>query len=482
MVDSTSFEYDILKMLRLEYYNFMGYEMSFIETKRIFGALAQRIAIVACSNENTFQSIDNYRYRIKVNLETTLEDLRHDIELANLLVKLASREKKLDLDNLRDNFKWDNFSVSERKLSVYLPKVSIIECDSLLRKRIIFLSSLVPGYSIGSLEEQVTGLNVNVELRYEMYLSALDNGSNAGWVFFILPAVLVEGFQRCSNLVTRSVENFTGRLFITGAGWWTKSTIGFVSNAMVKKGIPVLGIQHGGNYGELAPSSQFLMEKELTDSFLGWSSNFDMRKISCQRFGKVKLPRKGLHMVDKVLYVSTFDSELTYQYNEGVASRNFSNYRTNQIEFWKKLVNTSVNVALKDYNIHGLKDDLEFKLMDEGIPVAMERRSIKKSAQDYDLIIIDYLGSTVLHEILRLGVPFVTVDMIESTQMNSEFERMMGEWRKFNLFFASGEELLHFLEKKSLLISNVYIKQLKDFVQSYSDDSVIGLFKGLYGN
>ncbi len=187
--------------------------------------------------------------------------------------------------------------------------------------------------------------------------------------------------------------------------------------ALIKNPIRIIGIQHGGNYGEFKKNSYQIFEESYCDEFYFWG--LGNKNTQQQRFKEGfnnKLVVKNAYILD--FYGSIFARKHIVGFNQiNLDLKNFKIYRKLEKEFGQL-----------SHLVHPKE-----KQADDNSKILLDKMS--KEDQRNSIILIPYPGSTVFYKCVYEDIPFVMY--------------LNDVWKKY--FTDNYLELLCLLEKEKKL-------------------------------
>lgn len=224
------------------------------------------------------------------------------------------------------------------------------------------------------------------------------------------PIEYIEGFNTIRNQAIEIAKGNVPRVIITGIGFSWSSLFSIWAAECAERGAKIVGLQHGGRYGESEDISADRYELSVVDEYIswGWSEPPKVRPLPSPRLMGYA-SKKHSPVGNKVLWVTTLDSKKPCFIGHVPFGERFYEYFNGQEDLYDCL-----NAAVKDkLSIRLYREDLGW-----GQKYIWEKRNpnikyddndspLHKSARESDFVIIDHFGSTSLLECLAMNIPVI---------------------------------------------------------------------------
>lgn len=229
-----------------------------------------------------------------------------------------------------------------------------------------------------------------------------------------LPASLLEDFGVTQRLMKHSCQQHRPQTILTGYGLLTSARFSIWASECSSRGTKLIGWQHGGTYGEAAPTSSETLERSIVDRFWTWGWD-DGREgtiaVPCPRQSLVPKPNQVALSGTGLLWVTTSDSRRVYAIHHHRFGRRFEDY----FEHQRRLYDALPLEIQKQITVRRYKECFEHAGEDHwdrpnlAASIKPSNRSLVDQAKASELTIIDHCGATSLLECMLADVPTILV-------------------------------------------------------------------------
>lgn len=226
---------------------------------------------------------------------------------------------------------------------------------------------------------------------------------------YVLPLAYVEQFDELRTEAKKNITRNQPSIIITGMGLLTDVNFSFWAAETVPKTL-LVGLQHGGNYGELQDLAGELAETRISDFYLTWGETEKDREfcVGALRFMHERLPDADKQAT--ILWVTTHEARFGQFFNNCVIPPRMAEYFAFQqrlLESLPKEVITKVALRLYPHDLGwGLKERWDKSAIDIS---SMNSISFKQALARTELVLLDTVGSTTLYQCLHHDLPFMIV-------------------------------------------------------------------------
>jgi putative transferase (TIGR04331 family) len=200
------------------------------------------------------------------------------------------------------------------------------------------------------------------------------------------------------------------KVIITGIGPSYDASFSIWAAECIERGTTLVGVQHGGTYGESVPSHDEKYERSISDLFIswGWSENEKVVPLPATRLMGVSHTRKKA-ATDNILWVTTADSRYTYFLSLLPLGARFLQYFNSQERFYNSLNKDIIEKLILRLYPYDFRWSMRQRWRDKYHQLRMDdyRLSLREQVERAKMVVIDHFGATTLLEVLTLNKPVI---------------------------------------------------------------------------
>ncbi len=271
--------------------------------------------------------------------------------------------------------------------------------------------------------ESPTNVLIDQRLRQRIFEAAVNHTAKDSSPFAVLafrllaaylPVSITEDFSAAQGQMRRRAEANRPRSILTGFGFLANARFTIWASECAARNTELIGWQHGGTYGEAAPSNFERFERCTTDKFITWGWNDGHGKIEelpCPRQSIARRKASNRDATDRILWVTTSDSRHVYTVHHLRFGRRFEDYFDHQrrvVGSLPKEIRTRIHVR-RYRNDFGHLGENHWESSDTSPTIASRKDTLVSQAISSELTIIDHFGATSFLECLLADIPTIIV-------------------------------------------------------------------------
>lgn len=295
-----------------------------------------------------------------------------------------------------------------------LPDADICFYKTVMRRRTLSLLTLLTGFNSSDIRDfaELSGsCQIDIQAR-----ATLSNTSSESELENIVLKLLAHNLPTCFFEQWRGqvdkarawVSSRRPSTIVTGLGGLWSSQYAVWSAECKRYGVNIIGLQHGGTYGERERSSSECHERRISDFYVTWGWQENEKTIPLPAARLAGLPRYSRNEKGSILWIGTSDSRYVYQLGPRPVGSQFLDYFKEQLLFADSLEQVVVKEMLfRPYpvdfgwaNQPGVSQELSVNLDDLS-------KSYWERLRECKLVIVDHPGSTTFLEALTIGRPSI---------------------------------------------------------------------------
>lgn len=290
-----------------------------------------------------------------------------------------------------------------------------------------------------------TGLDSRMRLKLSENLNFYPKEEFERIFSFLLPHALPKAYLEGHNCFLSASKKIKGspKAIVSSESWYFDELFKVWAAECSEKGVKLIGIQHGANYGISAMLPHETHEIKITSRFYSWGWN-DIKSSEIKPFPAPRLMDREKALFDGdnkdiLLVVNCFPRYL-YRFHD---FRNYDNkeYFNWQFRFFRGLNdenkdNLRVRLYVEDYGC-----DCKLRWQDEYSRIKIEEplKPFSKSLAECKLVVHDHLGSTYL-ESLVINKPTIMYWNPDVYEVREEAVSYFMELHECGILFYSPEE------------------------------------------
>ena len=270
----------------------------------------------------------------------------------------------------------------------------------------------------------------------------------------ILPRCYLEQWETLAKRARSWIAKKRPRVIVTGVGGLCSPQYSVWAAECQRLDTKIIGLQHGGCYGERDYASSENHERRIADKYITWGWQEDEKTVALPAARLACVPKYKMSECGSILWIGTSDSRYIYQMGPRPVGKMFEEYFCEQITFAKTLDNDVLrNMIFRPY-------PTEFNwpeqlVVSSEIPVEIDdmSKSYWDRIRESSLIIVDHIGSTTLLEALVIGRPVVCfggADVYDIRDSAKPFYDALGEVAVFHNCPKSAASTVNYVVKDIL--------------------------------
>lgn len=295
-----------------------------------------------------------------------------------------------------------------------MPRAQVFFYKSVMRRRTLLVLSLITGFKAvdladfeqrdqsGPLDNDARDRLATLPVETELELVLLKI------LAFYLPRFVVEGWAELAGQARTWISRKKPEAIITGLGGLWDQQFAVWSAECQFRGTSIIGLQHGGTYGERAYSTSERHERQISDRYITWGWHENEKTIPLPAARLAAIPRFRKSGKGPILWVGTSDSRYVYQLGPRPVGPQYREYFRDQVRFASALSSrSSKDVLFRPYPTDfGWKNQPGLGLE---VPVAIDdfSETFWERLKHSRLVVIDHPGSTTFLEALTVGRPAI---------------------------------------------------------------------------
>lgn len=295
---------------------------------------------------------------------------------------------------------------------------------------------------------------------------------------YLFPIELMEGYKAIKENAVQLLIKKQPKTICTGIGWIWNTHFSIWAAKCASKGTKLVGIQHGGTYGEVESLREEYIERKVVDNYITWGWKEDGKTIPLSAPRLVS--RKSIETVseDEILWVTTADCRFNHFVGDIVFGSRFLKYFEHQQALYNALspeIQSKIRVRL-------YPDDFGWKLKERwlaacpNVQFANPKESFLEQANRAKLIIIDHFGGTTTLEILIINKPIIVVGSLELFKVRSSASPFYDSMNKVDVFQYDIESAATIINSQYVSIENWWKdisrqKSILYFIQNFASNS-----------
>jgi len=226
-----------------------------------------------------------------------------------------------------------------------------------------------------------------------------------------MPLRYVEGFKTVQDAVEPLAARRSPKAIVTGLGTLYDPSFAVWAAECVERGARMIGVQHGGTYGESVASTSEKFERSVADIFVSWGWNEDNRVVAlpAAKLIGISAPKNNLKK-DRILWVTTADSRYPYFLSLLPIGPDFLRYFQFQQEFYRSISDElRPKLTLRLYNRDYFGWSWKKRWMDRFPDLELDDAELpfRAKAQHARMIVIDHFGATTFLEAIAMNIPVI---------------------------------------------------------------------------
>jgi putative transferase (TIGR04331 family) len=229
-------------------------------------------------------------------------------------------------------------------------------------------------------------------------------------ICFTLPSAFMEQFEEARQWL-RTNMRFKTRVLVTQAGLLSSPLFSIYAVERRRAGAKLVGVQHGGYYGECDQQWEERVERESSDVFCtwGWKNGPRDRPMPSLRLSNFAAPPDAprFRPVRRILWSLSAQCRSVTLVAAYLSRRNYEDHARECVAAASTLVEKfGVAIAARPHPVNADAIVSIWREAGNGIEVESGNgRSLVRHAGRYDLVIFDSLGSTGFLECLVANIP-----------------------------------------------------------------------------
>lgn len=261
-----------------------------------------------------------------------------------------------------------------------------------------------------------------------------------------MPVVFLEGYMALNTSEHIDVNSRPKAIFSANA-WYFDECFKYWSAYWRECGVPLLGTQHGGNYGSTLVHESENHERRITDKYYSWGWQGD----GVQSMPSSKLagrrPIGASNEKTGILFVTNIESR--YLYSLGSITYDLSDCVNSQFIFMRSIGEDLRNQVILRLHQEDMGWDLRLRWNDFYPQVYIDDWStpLLKRLQTCKLYVCDHLSTTFL-EALSANVPTVLFWQQDHFPLREDAKKYYDELHEVGILHYSPEDAAQWVEKK----------------------------------
>jgi len=299
------------------------------------------------------------------------------------------------------------------------------------------------------------------------------------------PLLYIEGFESIRRSVLTLISSTIPKAIITGVGPIHDMPFAVWAADCVDRGTELIGVQHGGTYGEMIPSHFEKYERSITDRYIswGWEDGKQVIPMPAAKLMGIGI-RSAKEKVKEILWISTADSRYAIFFSMVPIGPNFLQYFRFQERFYDSLSKRiKSNLVLRLYP-QDFMWSLKQRWSDKFPELSLDdmKDSIYKRVMNSRMVVIDHLGSTSFLEVLTLNKPVIVMGDNTLFTIRKDAEPYYKGLHKVNVLHFSPEEAAEIVNANYATIEKWWREPhrqnaVKKFAKRYAYTSSDGISK-----
>lgn len=195
---------------------------------------------------------------------------------------------------------------------------------------------------------------------------------------------------------------------VTGLGGFWSPQFAVWSAECKRRGTQLIGLQHGGTYGERDLSTSERHERQLADRYITWGWREGDKTVALPAARLAGLPKFDSVSKGPILWVGTSDSRYVYQLGPRPVGSQFRDYFKSQTRFAEELnPEVAKDILFRPYPSNfDWPDQPGINLK---VPVRVDdfSKEFWERLRECRLVVVDHPGSTTFLETLTIGRPAI---------------------------------------------------------------------------
>ena len=262
-------------------------------------------------------------------------------------------------------------------------------------------------------------------------------------VEILMPTYFLEGYNKILSYAESKIDyNNVPKKIFTDYGFFQNTTFSLWASECGKLGSKIISIQHGGGYGEFEHKTRYL-EENLVDEFCtwGWKENKKHFPVVSPILKKIPLNKKNRD--DKILWVTTSDSNLDFRIENGPQGFLLSKYFEHQKNLYAEIdkqIRKKIVIRIDDREKFEIEHEARFKKIDENITLSGYDSNLINHIKSSKLVICDYFGSTIFLQSLYLNIPTIIIGHKDLFSIKESSKKYFKSMIKAGIYFTDHKE------------------------------------------
>ena len=284
---------------------------------------------------------------------------------------------------------------------------------TLMQRRTILQLATASGFRIAdipNIADPAEPISVDAKARTQLaslpmetpMLTALMKG-----IASLLPSAALETWPDLNACAENWIAKRQPKVIVSGVGGRWNMQFAVWAAECQKRGTRIVGVQHGGCYGERDHTCGESHERRVADHYAtwGWREDEGTVALPAARLASIK-PRKGPVTDGPILWVGTADSRHVYQIGPRPVGPQTRDYFLSQRAFFEALSSEVARQVLfrpypREFGWVGQPG------LDTALPVKVDdfNTELRERISAARLMVVDHLGSTTLLEAITAKCP-----------------------------------------------------------------------------
>lgn len=290
------------------------------------------------------------------------------------------------------------------------PLADIWFYKTLMRRRRILQLSAATGFRVATIPEIADPVDcgyVDDAARASLALCFPEDPVLMSVCAQLLPTCYLEGWAPLAQSARNQISNKRPQVIVTGLGGFWNTYFAIWMAECQRHGTRVIGVQHGGCYGERDQTSFEHHERRIADRYATWGWREDEKTVPLPAARLSGIPKFSRSPNGPVLWVGTSDSPHCYQLGPRPVGLQFLQYFETQKRFAAHLNgHVAANTLFRPYPA-----DFGWKNLpgSDAAPMAVQTDDFSATfwerVRQSRLVVVDHPGSTTFLEALAAGRP-----------------------------------------------------------------------------
>lgn len=264
-----------------------------------------------------------------------------------------------------------------------------------------------------------------------------------------MPFSFIENFMPSLEYSINVMKNKNyPALYVMGYTPSNVKTLAWIANG-IEKGSKLLGVQHGGAYGEFLYDSREHYERSISDYYVTWGWKSEDDDIPMPAPLLIDLPRqKNRKNEDYILWIGTACSRYPEMLWNQLYYPTQNYYHRRQIRFYNSLsenIKNKILLRLKPGHEEGMDIWLKEKL--PGLKLDDYSEKYIDCAVKAQIIVCDHLGGTTFLEALAMNKPIIAFSQVSNILIRDNARPYYELLKKYEIIHETPESAGKLLNK-----------------------------------